>query len=77
MQSKVTSKGQITVPKRIRDALKLVPGSAVEFRVGADGHVVIEKAGPQRRRAPNRFERVRGTADIRWNTDELMALLRD
>ncbi len=77
VESKVTSKGQVTIPKRIRDALKLTPGSAVEFRVGNDGNIVIVKAGPQRKRAPDRFDRARGTADIKWNTDELMALLRD
>lgn len=77
IESKVTSKGQVTIPKHIRDALKLVPGSAIEFRVGNDGNVVIAKAGKQRKRDFNRFERVRGTATVRWNTDELMALLRE
>lgn len=76
-ESKVTSKGQVTIPKRIRDALKLAPGSAVEFRVGADGNIVIAKAGPARKPGLNRFERARGKADIKWRTDELMALLRD
>jgi AbrB family looped-hinge helix DNA binding protein len=77
IESKVTSKGQVTIPKHIRDALKLTPGSAVEFRVGNDGNVVIIKGGRQKKRDLNRFERVRGTATVRWNTDELMALLRD
>ena len=77
LESKVTSKGQVTIPKRIRDALKLTPGSAVEFRVGNDGNIVIVKAGPQRKTGISRFQRVRGSADIKWNTDELMKLLRD
>lgn len=77
VESKVTSKGQVTIPKRIRDALKLTTGSAVEFRVGNDGNIVIAKAGPQRKRTTDRFDRARGTATVRWNTDELMALLRD
>ncbi len=76
-ESKVTSKGQVTIPKRIRDALKLTPGSAVEFRVGADGNIVIAKAGPLRKQGLDRFQRARGKADIKWRTDELMALLRD
>lgn len=33
----VTSKGQITVPKSVRDDLGLVPGSQVSFRHVADG----------------------------------------
>ena len=31
MPTKVTSKGQVTIPKRIRDALKLEQGTAIEF----------------------------------------------
>lgn len=77
MQSTITSKGQVTIPKRIRDALRLVPGSSVEFRVGTDGNVVIEKAAPRCKPGASRFERARGTATVRWRTDELMALLRD
>lgn len=77
VESKVTSKGQVTIPKRIRDTLKLTPGSAVEFRVGGDGHIFIVKAGPKRKVGVSRFQRVRGSADIKWNTDELMKLLRD
>ena len=77
LESKVTSKGQVTIPKRIRDALKLTTGSAVEFKVAQDGNIVIAKAGPRQKRTPDRFDRARGTATVRWKTDELMALLRD
>jgi antitoxin PrlF len=35
----LTSKGQITVPKDIRTALRLDPGDVVEFVVQADGSV--------------------------------------
>jgi AbrB family looped-hinge helix DNA binding protein len=37
MAVKVSSKGQITLPKRIRDLLDLKPGSVVDFRIGEDG----------------------------------------
>jgi antitoxin PrlF len=43
-RARVTSKGQITVPKAVRDALGLEPSSVVEFEV-RDGHAVIRKAG--------------------------------
>lgn len=33
MGTKLTSKGQVTVPKRIRDELQLLPGTTVEFSV--------------------------------------------
>ncbi|HQX60165.1 MAG: AbrB/MazE/SpoVT family DNA-binding domain-containing protein [Rhodoferax sp.] len=79
MATTLTSKGQVTIPKRIRDALHLLPGAEVEFAVNEDGEVVIQRNRPvraARRQAKDRFEAVRGSADIRWKTDELMKLLR-
>jgi len=42
--SNMTSKGQVTVPKDIRDALGLEPGQAVAFELDADGNARIFKA---------------------------------
>ena len=73
----LTSKGQVTIPKPIRDALQLHAGMTVSFAVNAAREVVIRPAAPARkRRAADRFDAVRGKADIRWRTDELMRLLR-
>ena len=44
MATKVTRKGQVTIPKPVRDHLGIVPGSQVAFRRAADGKVVVEKA---------------------------------
>ncbi|MBX3589444.1 MAG: AbrB/MazE/SpoVT family DNA-binding domain-containing protein [Burkholderiaceae bacterium] len=78
MSTTLTSKGQVTIPKRIRDALRLEPGSAVEFAVDAQGQVVIQPARAARvRRAKDRFEAARGKATVRWRTEDLMRLLRD
>ena len=75
----LTSKGQVTIPKPIRDALQLQPGTTVEFAVNAAGEVVIHPARTARaarRRGADRFDAVRGKAEVRWRTDELMKLLR-
>ncbi len=78
MSTTLTSKGQVTVPKHIRDALHLLPGSAVDFAVNELGQVVLQAAKPRGAgRATNRFEAVRGTATVKWRTDDLMRLLRD
>ncbi len=46
----MTSKGQITVPKLIREILNLKQGIKVEFVVTDDNHVVIEHASKDVRR---------------------------
>ncbi|MGH8526732.1 MAG: AbrB/MazE/SpoVT family DNA-binding domain-containing protein [Gammaproteobacteria bacterium] len=76
MATTLTSKGQVTIPKQIRDALSLAPGCAVEFAVNRDGEVVIQKVGARRSRKRDSFEAARGKADVKWRTDDLMTLLR-
>ena len=79
MPTLLTRKGQVTIPKQIRDELGLLPGALVEFSVNAAGEVVLRRAGPDQNvgRAPQDcFDTVRGRADVPWRTDELMRLLR-
>jgi AbrB family looped-hinge helix DNA binding protein len=43
----VTQKGQVTIPKQIRDHLGVPSGGKVRFRIRYDGIIVIEKpTGP-------------------------------
>jgi len=39
--TKMTTKGQVTIPKRLRDYLGLEPGSAVDFELADDGRVFL------------------------------------
>jgi len=41
MLSTVTSKGQITIPKEIRDRMRLQAGSRVEFEFNRQGQVIM------------------------------------
>ena len=41
MESAVTTKGQATIPKAIREHLRLKPGDRVKFFVHPDGTVVL------------------------------------
>ena len=79
MSTTLTSKGQVTIPKRIRDAMGLLPGSAVVFSVNTGGEVVLHPTHAGEGRQPahqDRFDAVRGRADVPWRTDDLMKLLR-
>jgi antitoxin PrlF len=74
MATRVTTKGQVTIPKAVRERLGINPGDAVDFELAPDGHVVVSKVdGP---RPPSRFEALRGRAGPGLTTDEIMALTR-
>lgn len=76
MSTTLSVKGQVTIPKHIRDALGLKPGMPVDFAVNQGGEVVIHRAQVSARRKPDRFEAARGAAQVAWRTKDLMALLR-
>jgi AbrB family looped-hinge helix DNA binding protein len=71
----LTSKGQVTVPKEVREFLKIGPGSKVTFELTPTGAVVIRPLAPKVTRR-NALEKLRGTATVRMSTDEIMALTR-
>ncbi|HEY4645738.1 MAG TPA: AbrB/MazE/SpoVT family DNA-binding domain-containing protein [Steroidobacteraceae bacterium] len=48
----VTSKGQVTIPKRVRRALGITPGSKVEFDIDRGG----ARLRLVKRQAPSRIE---------------------
>lgn len=73
---KVTSKGQVTIPRAIRERYGLLPGTEVEFEVVGDT-VRIRKARGRKRRGKQLIEHMRGRATVRLSTDEIMALTRD
>jgi antitoxin PrlF len=74
MSTTVTSKGQVTIPKAVRDLLGIEPGSVVAFERAEDGRVVLVKVGKKNR--PSRFGRLRGHAGKGPSTDEIMAMMR-
>jgi AbrB family looped-hinge helix DNA binding protein len=75
MATTVTSKGQVTIPKPVRDMLGITAGTEVEFEVAPDGRVVLRWVDARRRRR-SRFEKVRGVARGTMTTDQIMALTR-
>lgn len=72
---KLTSKGQVTVPKSIREQLSLKPGDAVEFEIGEDGQVRLRRAFDAEafRKV---VEAARGKGRSGLSTDERMRMTR-
>ena len=78
MATTVTSKGQVTIPKHVRDAMDIHPGTKVAFELNKDGEPVLRKCGRTRNLSPDRFEKALGAAEIKLgcSTDEYMAMIR-
>jgi antitoxin PrlF len=74
MSTTVTAKGQVTIPKPVRDLLGIAPGSKVDFHRAADGSIVLVRA--DKKRPLSRFAKMRGHAGKGLTTDEIMALTR-
>lgn len=77
MATTVTIKGQVTLPKNVRDAAGIKPGDRVEVRATDSGAVIIEKSNTSaddykaRAYALAKRRLIRGIT-----TDELMKMLR-
>ena len=77
MSTTVTSKGQVTIPKKVREHLGIRPGTSVDFLPAPDGRVMlVKKAGGTAPRKRSRFAALRGGATVRMTTREIMALTR-
>lgn len=76
MGTTVTSKGQVTIPKKVRDRLGITPGSEVEFSLNEQGDVVLLKRGRKRPTKQSPFAKIRGIVKTDLTTDQIMALMR-
>ena len=70
---RVTSKGQVTIPQKVRQQLGIQPGSEVDFRIDAHGARLV-RISPGDGKALAAAMRGRATAAM--STEEIMALTR-
>jgi antitoxin PrlF len=71
----VTTKGQVTIPKTVREAMGIKPGDEVTFEETAEGYV-IQKNAPTTNEGTDPFEKYRGIADSETTMPERMRRLR-
>ncbi|MBS3756846.1 MAG: AbrB/MazE/SpoVT family DNA-binding domain-containing protein [Desulfobacterales bacterium] len=71
---KVTIKGQVTIPRSIREKLNITPADEIDF-VEENGRVYVVKK-TSTNAGKNKFRTLRGTATVKMTTDEIMALTR-
>jgi AbrB family looped-hinge helix DNA binding protein len=68
--AKITSKGQVTIPRTVREDLDLHPGDDLEFIKDNGGYKV------RRRTDPDVFEKYRGILKLGKTTDEIIEEMR-
>jgi AbrB family looped-hinge helix DNA binding protein len=80
---RVTSKGQVTIPKEVRDKLGIEPGDEVGFREAGEAFVIEkaepiddEDAGERLVRLLTEFGRKHRDPSDKRSTDEIMEDLR-
>lgn len=71
MKSRISSKGQVTVPIEARNRLGLQPGTVVRFEIRENG-VLMRKGNPGR----HPVDRVFGTLKLRKPVDALLDEMR-
>ena len=71
MTSRISSKGQITVPADIRDQMGLLPGTVVEFKITAKGALLRKRVSPS-----HPIDRLYGILKSPGRTDDLLDALR-
>ncbi|CAN5199460.1 hypothetical protein BH20ACT22_BH20ACT22_14820 [soil metagenome] len=70
MKSRVSEKGQITIPKRLRDRLGIRPGTDLDWQEH-QGRLIATKVS-----ARDPVDAVYGVLKLKRPTDELLAELR-
>jgi antitoxin PrlF len=68
MGNTLTVKGQVTIPKKVRDALGLKPGDEVEFDMDGKGAIYLRRAAGTPAREPDAIDRAVGSADYKWGS---------
>ena len=71
---RVTTKGQVTIPQEIREKYGITPAVEIDFIEEKDRIYLVKRKGSPKK--TNRFTKLRGIANVKMTTDEIMALTR-
>jgi AbrB family looped-hinge helix DNA binding protein len=73
---RLTTKGQVTIPIAVREAVGLRPGDAVEV-VARSGEAVVRRVSDQESRGQRAVRAMKGRGKVEMTTDEILALTRE
>ncbi len=71
---RVTIKGQVTIPQKIREKLGITPAVEVDFIEEKNRVYLVKRKGKAKK--THKFSKLRGIATVKMTTDEIMALTR-
>ncbi len=72
--SSVTQKGQVTIPRNVREILGIVPETEVEFQEDNGRFYIVKES---KDKPTTKFTKLRGIATAKMSTDEIMNLTRE
>jgi antitoxin PrlF len=73
---RLTSKGQLTIPKKLREQYGLHPATEVTFEAAQEGILIKASAAARRRQLQSLLRRARGSSTTGRSTSEIMRLTR-
>lgn len=71
---RVTTKGQVTIPQEIRDKFNITPAVEIDFIEEKNRIYLVKRDGSVKKN--HKFRKLRGIANVKMTTDEIMALTR-
>ncbi len=71
---RVTRKGQVTIPRNVRETLGIVPESEIDF-IEDNGKFYILKIS--KNKPTTKFTKLKGIATAKMSTDEIINLTRE
>ncbi len=71
---RVTTKGQVTIPQDIREKMGITPAVEIDFIEEKNRIYLVKREG--RTKNAGKFRKLRGIAQVKMTTDEIMSLTR-
>lgn len=71
---RVTTKGQVTIPRSIRERLGIIPKTDIDFKEDNGRFYIVKTTKPK---STSKFKKLRGIASAKMTTDEILNLTRE
>ena len=71
---RVTTKGQVTIPRNVREVLGISAETEIDFIEENGKFFIVKTGGPIIKK---KFKKLRGIATVKMSTNEIMRLTRE